>query len=375
MDILLAPFFIHERERHMAKDIDAIKDEMTGSNPKPVIHAKKLLSTGSTIINLQCSGRTVGGIPIGTIVHFVGDSDSGKTFICLGLFSEAARNTAFDNHRLILVNPEHGSMMDREHFFGKRAMKRLEEFFPETLEEFYYLMDDFISDGRPFVLVLDSMDALVPKAFLKKFKKQKSAAKNNKEEAGDFGAAKAKVNSENLRKIRTALPKIESILVMISQTRDNVGGMGFGDQKTVSGGRVLKFYSALQLWSSTRKTLTRTVMGKPRSIGILCQIDVKKNHVTGKKSRGYVPILNDLGIDDVGSCVDFLTAEGYWKTTGQEGAGKVTAPEFCEDRVIREKLIKAIERDEGERELRKLAKGVWDSIEEGCKSERKRRYE
>lgn len=355
---------------------DEIKAGMLSHNPrepKLSLHRDNLLSTGSTVLNLACTNKTSGGLPKGVIAHYVGDSDSGKTVFAMGLFAEAARNKNFDEHDLVLQNPEHG-MADREKFLGKKAAARLEETYPEDLEAFYYDIDDRIKSGRPFIMVLDSMDALFPRAWLKKFKKAKNKAEKGEEGAGDFGTQKAKVNSENLRRLTTALPKNGSILVIISQTRDNVGGGPFADKRTVSGGRVLKFYSKIQLWTATYRTIKRTVLGKPRAVGIISKIDVKKNHLTGNKRQALVPILNDLGVDDVGGCIDYLIEEGHWTSKGKEGKGKITAEEF-DFEGSREKLIRLIEDGDSERDLRKIVGRVWSQIEEACQSGRKQRYE
>lgn len=333
------------------------------------------LSTGSTVLNLACSNRSLGGIPKGTIVHYVGDSDSGKTMIALTAYAEAARNKAFDDHELVFWNAEDGSLMDLADRFGRDVERRLVEETPESLEDFWYSIDDRFKGRRPFVGVVDSMDALFPKAWYSKFQKQKNAAAKGNEASGDMGMQKAKINSEHLRKARSSCRRDGSILIIVSQTRDNANTMGYGDKQSVAGGRSLKYYSAIQLWTKTFKTIQKTVRGKPRAVGIISQIDVKKNHITGNKRRVYVPILNEMGVDDIGSCIDFLVAENHWKSTGKEGAGKISAAEFSDEKLSRNQLIEIIEESDGERDLRKLVKSVWSDIEDACKTGRKARYE
>lgn len=358
--------------------VDSVKDklrEKASRRDYASIPAKDYLSTGSTVLNLACSNKVTGGIPKGTIVHYVGDSDSGKTMFALTAFAEAANSSAFDDYDLVFYNAEDGALMDLADKFGSRVVERLQEERPEMLEDFYYSIDERIKSGRPFVAVLDSMDVLWPKAWYKKMQTQKKAASADKEAAGDYGTAKAKINSENLRKIRSDCSRMGSILIIISQTRDNLNAR-FGDKKTVSGGHVLKFYSAIQLWTSTLETIRKSVLGKPRAIGIISRISIKKNHITGNKRVVDVPILNDLGVDDIGSCVDFLVSENYWKSSAKTpGKGKITAPGFSDEAVSRDKLIQLIEKNDRERELRKLVKEVWMAIEEGCKTNRKKRYE
>lgn len=335
--------------------------------------SRDYLSTGSTQLNLACSNRTNGGVPKGAILHLVGDSDSGKTVVGMGMFAEASRSKAFDDHELLFFNAEDGALMDWVKFFGKKAVSRIRELKPRTLEEFYYLLDDYVQKKQPFVALLDSMDTLPPKAWLKKFAAAKGAARKEVEESGDFGTQKAKVNSENLRNLKLIMPRLGSILTIISQTRDNLGAR-FGDKKSVSGGKVLKFFAALQVWMVSIKTIQKTVRKKPRNVGILSIANVKKNHVTGNKRSILVSILNEIGVDDVGDCIDYLVDEGHWKRKKGKPPG-IAAPEMFDSPLSRSKLIRAIEHDDMEDELRKLVKAVWTEIEEGCVTGRKKRYE
>lgn len=335
---------------------------------------KEMLSTGLTVLNLALSGSTLGGLPMGSVVHYAGDSDSGKTVLAMTALAEAARNGAFDKHDLRFWNAEDGAQMDRELFYGSKASKRLIEIVPEYLDEFYLSVLDSLDKG-PFVGVVDSMDVLVPKAWEKKVAKDRKALKGE-QEAGDYGTAKAKMNSEYLRRIRSRCAKTGSILIMVSQVRDNIGAGPFGEKRSISGGRAYKFYSIAQILTSTKMTLTKTVGGKNRAFGIQAQLDVKKNHISGRKGKVFAPILNDYGFDDIGANVDYLVSEGHWKSSSQtEGKGKIVAPEFSEDKMPRDKLIQLIESDGGEKKLRQAVRKVFIDIEESLKSNRQSRYE
>src|SRR5690606_25785618 len=116
--------------------------------------------------------------------------------------------------------------------------------------------------------------------------------------------------------------------------------------------------------------LKKTVNEKDRQIGIISRISVKKNRLTGKEWTVEVPIYWSIGIDDVGSCVDFLIEEKHWKKDGQ---GKIDAKEF-EFVGTRNKLIDHIEHEGLEFDLRQLVAEAWKKIEDGCRVERKSRY-
>lgn len=334
------------------------------------------LSTGSTLLDMACSGDMRGGFLKGKYYLIVGDSSSGKTFVSLTCFAEAVKNPAFDNYRLIYDNGEDGALMDIAKFFGRGVAERLEPpatvngapAYSETIEEFYYNLDDARKDGRPFIYVLDSMDSLSSTSEADKFQKQKIAYRKRRKEAGSYGDGKAKANSANLRQFISYLTKSGSILIIICQTRDSLG-FGF-DTKTRSGGRSLRFYACLEIWLSIAKTIKRRVRGKERPVGVLSKMRVRKNRLTGRDRTVEVPIYYDIGLDDIGSCVDFLVDEGHWS----EKKGMISN-DFTEEAVGRDELIAHIETEGLEKQLKLIVSELWHTIEDELSLKRKPRYE
>jgi RecA/RadA recombinase len=352
--------------------INEMKTALKQGKPRTGIPSRKLLSTGSTLLNLACSGRGIGGLYKSCYALIVGDSDSGKTMLSMTILAEAHRNKRFDEYRFIHDNPEGGAMMDISTFFGQGVADRLEE--PprgtsQWAEDFYYNMDDLFKARVPFIYILDSMDVLDCRDDAKKFESKKKARDTNKEESGSYGMAKAKLNSENLRRVRGRLEKSGSILIILSQSRDSVGFGAKFNPKTRAGGRALKFYTRLELWTSVKGQIKKTIRGKPREMGIISRVQIKKNHVTGKKRTVDIPIYHSFGIDDLGSCVDYLIEEKHWKGTKE----KVVAPEF-EFKGPKEQLIRLIEKNDREKELQDLVAEVWDAIESATAVKRKQRY-
>lgn len=350
---------------------------------------KRGLSTGSTLVNLACSGKpTVGFLP-GKYIFLVGDSASGKTFLALTMLAEASINPEYKDYRLIYDNAEDGALMDLRKFFGEKLLKRIEApkmvsgdpdftpmpvpkemVFSTTVEVFYDNLDDAFRAEKPFIYVLDSMDSLSSEDEQDKFAEQKAARRKGKDAAGSYGDGKAKKNSSNLRQAVHRLKETGSILIIIAQTRDN---LGFGAQfnpKTRSGGRALRFYATEELWFSIKEGIKKTVHGKPRKIGTVLQIQVKKNRQTGREPTVEVPFYPSFGFDDVGSCVDFLIEEKRWNKEGTAYNAAELSLHGSE-----ESLVKQIEEQGKETELRLLVAEVWQEIEEACGIERKRRYE
>lgn len=365
------------KKKSESQDVADTKKSLTAVKQQLALNSKTLLNTGSTLLNLACTGKPYGGFAKGTYILLVGDSSSGKTWLSMTCLAEAAMNPEFKDYRFIFDNAENGAMMNIEKFFGSAVASKLEP--PagtrenpknsSTVEEFYFHLDDAIKQNKPFIYILDSMDALDTEDDIEQFQKEKDAYEKDKNVTGSFGTSKAKKNS-HIRVIGNQLPKTGSIVIVISQTRQSIG---FGAQlnpKTRSGGKALKFFCHLELWSSVKGDIKKKVKGKDRQQGIISKIKVEKNRYTGRERVVEIPIYHSFGIDDIGSCVDFLVEEGHWK---KSDSGSIDATDF-EITGKREFLIQEIERRDMEKDLRLLVAEVWDEIEEASKIERKTRY-
>lgn len=358
-----------------AKEVKAIKSKLLEKTSMQVVDYANGLSTGSTLLNLACSDRSGVGFLPGKYYFIVGDSASGKTFLSLTCLAEAALNNNFDKHRFIYDNAEDGALMDVKKFFGKAVADRVESpalldgpVYSSTVEEFFYHIDDAFDVGKPFIYILDSMDALGTEEENEKFQAQKDAHEKGKEVSGSYGTSKAKANSAGIRRLLHKLSQSGSILIIISQTRDNIGSFSF-EKKTRSGGHALRFYATLEMWSSIKEKIKKTVTGHPRQIGVTCLVKVKKNRMTGKERVVEIPIYHSFGMDDIGSCVAWLIEEKHWSKAG----GVVTADEF-KFKGSEEDLIAKIETDNEEKKLKLIVSEAWQDIESQCEVSRKKRY-
>jgi len=359
-----------------------VKAEILKKTLIPELTENDYVSSGSTLLNLAITNNPYWGFAKGKYYRFVGDSASGKTFICLTCLAEASINPAFDNYRFIFDDVEGGAMMDIQKFFGKRVTERLEApaiskagpVFSGTIEDFYYNVDDAIQKGQPFIYILDSMDAITSQDEDNKFEQLKKAHRSHRKTTGSMGDGKAKKNSGMIRKILKGLRDTKSILIVIGQTRDKIK-MGWASKfdpetQTTSGGKSLKFYATLELWSSVRSKITKKINEKKKELGTNCRIHVKKNRMNGKDRIIMVPIYHSFGIDNIGSCVDFLVEEGHWK---KKAASGIIAPEL-NLQGTKEALIRKIEKKGLEKELIELVHIVWNEIEKQCEIVRKFRY-
>ena len=104
---------------------------------------------------------------------------------------------------------------------------------------------------------------------------------------------------------------------------------------------------------------------------MLCTLRVRKNRVTGGMDQTIeMPIYKTYGMDDIGSCIDYLISEKYWSSS----KGTVEAEEF-EFEGTRASLIKHISENNMERDLEMIAADVWKEIEDAVSVKRKPRNE
>lgn len=357
-----------------------IQNAMKNKKPKRStnIPGKDFVSTGSAVLNCCCSGRATGGLPKGIMYLYAGDSSSGKTWLGMSVLAEASINPEFDDYDLIVDPTENGVNMNVERYFGPRLAERIEPLIgtkndpscSQSLEEFYDAYEERLRSGRPSITLLDSMDALRPIAQIRQEEKEAKARKKAEETKGSYGVDKAKINSARLRTINNLLKETKSIFIMIAQSRQTIGFAARFNPKTFSGGDAMRFYPRIILWTSVKGRETKKVRDVTRTIGQITQVKITKNHISGWEGKIELPFLKGVGIDDLGSCIDFLTQNKHWP---QSKAG-INAKEF-EVTLKKEALVKFIEGRDLEKDLHKIVARVWHEIEAESTVQRKSRYE
>lgn len=356
---------------------------MKASAGKPFVPSSRqvsiedLVPTGSTLMNLALSDSPHGGYMLGKMANLVGDRSSGKTFLALSMFAECARISRFDDYEFYHDDVEGGCEFDLEHLFGPRVADRIQ--LPgfdsdgnpapsDTIQDWVTNISRIMDSDRPFLYVLDSFDALSSREAEDRVQAEiKAQAKGKAVEGGSYRMEKPKIGSEQGGRICRALEGTDSLLIIISQTRDNIGAT-FGESKrTRSGGRWLGFYCSHEIWLRVAGRIKHKDLN--RQTGVRMAGKVEKNRVNGKLREFQAPIFYDYGLDDVGSTVDWLKAEKLWPMKGS----RINARHFGKV-AHRDDLIRWIEDNDKEKELRAVAKRGWDSIESQLRTDRKRRY-
>jgi recombination protein RecA len=273
-----------------------------------------VISTGSIALDLALG---VGGLPRGRIVEIYGPESSGKTTLALHVIAEAqkAGGTA------AFVDVEHA--LDPTYAQGLGIdLDNLLVSQPDAGEQALEIAEMLVRSNAVDVVVVDSVAALVTKAELE----------------GDMGdthvGLQARLMSQALRKLTSAISRSKCVMIFINQLREKVGVM-FGSPETTSGGRALKFYASVRL--DVRK-LEQIKVGQD-VVGTRTRVKVVKNKVAPPFRQAEFDITYGKGISKMGSIIDvalernLIGKSGSWYTYGEQriGQGRENAKAYLEE--------------------------------------------
>ena len=347
------------------------------------------IDTGITLLNCALSDNPFHGWAGGKIGNVIGDSHAGKTVLAFTTLASACYDPKLANYRKKYDDAEEANEFDMRKMFGKLA----DEIEPpwmeyekpedeedevygipvnsETIEDFQFHIHKALKEGEPFIYILDSFDSIYAQEEMDLVDKIVKAAEEGKEvKKGSYHMQQAKKASQLLRQIRSKLRQTDSLLLIISQTRDNVDSGPFAAKNTRSGGRALKFYSTYEMWMTYTGAIKRTRNKRERTVGSKVKVKITKNKITGKVREIEFPIYYDYGIDDIQSCVEFMIGEGFWTRT--KGGFKNTVLKTA---ATKEKIISEVEQHQAlYRKLRREVGKAWKEIEDSFRVERPRRF-
>ena len=299
---------------------------------------------------------------------------SHNSIFCKTLLAEAANNPTFDDYALISDDTEFADEFDDERLFGKKMAKRVQgpktdksdaPIASESIEELYQNFLVWLDSGQPFIYVADSLDAI-------KSKEDETRAiqfKKSGEASGTYGQSKPKLLSEMLRVITGKIKKTNSLIIIVSQVRDKMNVM-FGRKEDRTGGRALTFYCTYIIWLRHLANIPYKISDKlSLDIGSKSLVDITKNKFTGKRRKSEIHIYDEIGVDALTPCIDFLISQKLIKKDGL----KYT---FEDLNAKKKELVKQIEQSP------KHLKNLYDLVNSACTKldakvslNRKNRYE
>ncbi len=263
----------------------------------------EVVSTGALTLDLALG---VGGIPRGRIVEIFGPESSGKTSLSLHIVAEAQKLGGV----AAFIDAEHALDPGYARRIGVKADELLISQ-PDTGEQALEIVEALVRSQAVDVVVVDSVAALVPKAELEG-------------EMGDSHVGlQARLMSQAMRKLTSAISRSNCIVIFINQLRERVGVM-FGNPEVTSGGRALKFYASVRLDIRKIDTLKQGL----DSVGSRVRVRVVKNKVAAPFRSAELDLLYNEGISYAGSVLDgaleagVVEKSGAWFSYGETRLGQ-----------------------------------------------------
>jgi recombination protein RecA len=291
----------------------------------PVIKVP-VISTGSLGLDIALG---VGGLPRGRVVEIFGPESSGKTTLALEVIAEAHKQ----NGIAAFVDAENALDVGYARSLGVKTDDLLISQ-PDTGEQALEISEVLIRSGGIDVLVVDSVAALVPRAELE----------------GDMGDShmglQARLMSQALRKLTSAISKSKTIMIFTNQIRMKIG-VFFGNPETTTGGNALKFYSSVRL--DIRRT--GAIKVGEDVIGSRTRVKVVKNKLAPPFREAEFDIIYGEGISRAGEVVDMGVDKGIIEKSGtwysykgeRVGQGRENARKFLQGNPeLVEKIIQEI---------------------------------
>ena len=293
-------------------------------------NVKYTIDTGSLALNYMCSGKFIGGgIAGGKITEIFGPESSAKSLVSYSLLGSCQRIGGIP----VYLDCEFAGNADFAEKCGHLNPDELFTYHPETydrvekkvINSVKQIRENFGPDA-PILIVWDSIGVTMTERELAEIELPENASKTAIKEAGgnERPGERAKAAGKTFRKLNPFLDENNATLVVINQTRANIGVM-YGDPDiTAGGGRALKYYASCRLAFASSKQIKDEK--KDIVVGVNLIMKNRKNrHFPPHRATKGVQLYFDQGINPLGGMLSILIGAGRIETSGK-GTYKVMEP-------------------------------------------------
>jgi RecA/RadA recombinase len=337
----------------------------------------EFLSTGCIELNLALSQKAKdGGWGRGRIVNIVGDGSSGKTLLALETAAETFYNIknkkselfpVVKNINVVYWNREGVMDFPLEKMYGNSFVENVEwSDNCSTVEQWgrdVFRRLDAHKSGDCFLGILDSVDSLGTESGEERLDK---SVKSDKPLDGSYGTGPERAkyfSGDFFNNLCKRMKDKDFTLILISQVREKIDRMMFGEKYYRCGGKALDFYTHQVAWLAQYQKLKKTWQGQDRIYGVRVAAKIKRNKTSVPYRDAKFPILFDYGIDNIGGICDFLYGPADKNV------------DFKGEQIKKSDLIVKAEGDNDVyNSLVQMMVKTWKEIEENTRIERKPKF-
>lgn len=284
---------------HLQKSDNAHVTTM-GENSSVIIRPK-FLSTGLPSIDCILGG----GLAAGRITELYSKGEGiGKSSLAAMFMCEMQRQGG----HVILMDTEHGFTDERLRMFGVDPNK-IVYVEPDHIEAACQVISGTIkylkNKGQQNAKVLVVWDSLTGTQSKQSFE-------------ADYGdlqvASAARAYSQALLKLKDELAKSEIYVVLINQTRQNIGGSPFAEKHQTSGGMAVKYYAGVRL--VMYRGANSWIKEGSQRLGFKVSMHTEKSRIAAPFKAADAVLLFDQGYDRWRSLFDLMVTVGLIEPAG-----------------------------------------------------------